>query len=390
MFNFQKEVVLNSLDKVAVISPENGGLGTPSIDKKLRVHDGGEYRDKYIVDHKIYKTAAIDGQLFSLDFDFDQAGELTSGGAHVQFLIELGLDNDYRGDYGSALWYFRKPILVDVMLTGDAATDAANFEKAILTAIPKEYKFVSVSKSSNKVTVAGVDSYQKVRRVLVSKFVCEDRCAGSSEEVEFAYDYRMAELIKASGFIAYEPNSVEFGTYDYLIHNLRLPTYENLRFMSPSAVEMPIKGAKYVQYSFAYSVPRIGFGGLSVAGQAVQSTTLHTFYVLESLATAFEGKLAELNASFTVGSDIVEMKRGTQNNVTILPDAYASSQDLSTAAEVADLSEKVTAVEGKNTEQDSTIAAKADASNVYTKSETYQKSEVYSKTESDDKFQTKA
>ena len=392
MFNFQKEVVLNSLDKVAVISPENGGLGTPSIDKKLRVHDGGEYRDKYIVDHKIYKTKAIDGQLFSLVFDFDQAGELTSGGAHVQFLIELGLDNDYRGDYGSALWYFRKPILVDVMLTGTAATDATNFEQAILKAIPKEYKFVSVSKSSNKVTVAGVDSYQKVRRVLVSKFVCEDRCAGSSEEVEFAYDYGIAELVatEPGKFIEYNPNSVEFGTYDYLIHNLRLPTYENLRFMSPSAVEMPIKGAKYVQYSFAYSVPRVGFGGLSVAGQAVQSTTLHTFYVLESLATAFEGKLAELNASFTVGSDIVEMKRGTQNNVTILPDAYASSQDLSTAAEVADLSEKVTAVEEKNTEQDSAIEAKADASNVYTKSETYQKSEVYSKTESDEKFQTKA
>lgn len=391
MFNFQKEVVLNSLDKVEVITPKNGGLGTPTIDKKLRIHGGGEYRDKYIVDHKIYKTKAISGNLFKLEIDFDQAGDLATGGAHVQFLIELGLDNDYRGDYGSALWYFRKPLLVDVMLTGTPATDVIKLADALNAAIPVEYKFVTVSTSSNKVIVEGVDSYQKVRKVIVSKFVCEDRCAGSSEEVELPYDYNMAELVAATGFITYTPNSVEFGTYEYLIHNLRLPTYENLRFTSPNEVEMPIKGAKYTQYSFAYSVPRVGFGGLSVAGQAVQSTTLHTFYVLESLAETFETKLAELNASFkTADGDIITIQRGTQNNITVLPDAYASSQDLSTAAEVANLSKKVTAVEGKNSEQDSAIAAKADSSNVYTKSETYQKSEVYSKTESDAKFQTKA
>ena len=369
MFNFQKEVVLNNLDNVAVVSPSAGGLGAPTIEKKLRIHDGGEYRDKYIVDHKIYKTSAITGKTFSLDFDFDQAGDLSTGGAHVQFLIELGLDNDYRGDYGSALWYFRKPILVDVMLTGTANTDASNFEKAILTAIPKEYKFVVVSKSSNKVTVKGSDSYQKVRRVLVSKFVCEDRCAGSSEEVDTPYDYRAAELVNSEGFIVYTPNSPEFGTYEYLIHNLRLPTYENLRFTSPSEVEMPIKGATYVQYSFAYSVPRLGFGGLSVVGQSVQSTTLHTFYVLSSLASTFESKLAELNSSFTVGSDIVEISRGTQNNVTILPDSYASSQDLANTLATEELYEKLSEVEEKNTEQDDAISAKANSEDVYTKTE---------------------
>ena len=106
--------------------------------------------------------------------------------------------------------------------------------------------------------------------------------------------------------------------------------------------------------------------------------------------------------------------------LTVLPDAFASSQDLANAAAIAvnadaietnaeaieanseadeALKGRVAAVEAKNTQQDTTIAgkadasalaAKADAANVYTKSEVYQKSETYSKTEADEKFEPKA
>ena len=385
MFNFQKEVVINSADQYKVVDVATGGAGKPKIDKKLRVHDGGEYFDKYFVDHKIYKTNPNDGSLFTLDFDMGSAGDLTLGGAHIQILVELGLDNDYRGDYGSALWYFRKPLLVDVVLSGTPASDAEILEKAFNAAIPDQYKFVTVSKSSNKVSISGVDTCQKVRKVVVSKYECEERCGGNgSEEPIEAYNLSAGELKESSGFIAYTPNSTEIGTYNYLLHNLRLPTYENLRFTSPSVVEMPIRGAKYVQYSFAYSVPRVGFGGLSVVGQTVQSTTVHTFYVLESVSSDFEAKLAELNASFVEDTDIEVIDRGEQHEIVILPDSQATTSDL--AAVKAEVKKNT----AKNSEQDSSIAAKADAANVYTKSEVYQKSETYSKSEADGKFQTKA
>jgi hypothetical protein len=45
---------------------------------------------------------------------------------------------------------------------------------------------------------------------------------------------------------------------------------------------MPVKGGKYNQYSFEYTVPR-RLGGLSVAGQKTESTTIHTFFVLDTL-----------------------------------------------------------------------------------------------------------
>lgn len=371
MWNFQKEVVLNSLDNVEVVEGTDKGLGKPAIDKKVRFHDGGEYFAKYIVDHKIYETDPITGTNFKLVLHAPSA----ILGQHVQILIELGLDNDYRGDYGSALWYFRKPILVDVVLPEHNEAAAKVIYDAITAAIPEEYKFVNTSYSGGNVTIDGSDSYQKVRKVVISRYDCDERCAGSSEEPVEIVNVSAGALKKGNDYVTYTPNNVEFGTYEYLLHNLRLPTYANLRFTSPSAPEMPVPGVKYTQFSFAYCVPRgIHFGGLSVAGQTNHSTTLHTFFVASSLVTEFKKKFKEIGF---VDDDFETIGRNDgQHEITILPDAYASSQDLANAAAIkansdADtkLAEKVQANTEKNTEQDSSIAAKANATDVYTKSE---------------------
>lgn len=378
MWNFQKEVVLNSLDNVEVVEGTDKGLGKPAIDKKVRFHDGGEYFAKYIVDHKIYETDPITGTNFKLVLHAPSA----ILGQHVQILIELGLDNDYRGDYGSALWYFRKPILVDVVLPEHNEAAAKVIYDAITAAIPEEYKFVNTSYSGGNVTIDGSDSYQKVRKVVISRYDCDERCAGSSEEPVEIVNVSAGALKKGNDYVTYTPNNVEFGTYEYLLHNLRLPTYANLRFTSPSAPEMPVPGVKYTQFSFAYCVPRgIHFGGLSVAGQTNHSTTLHTFFVASSLVTEFKKKFKEIGF---VDDDFETIGRNDgQHEITILPDAYASSQDLANAAAIkansdADtkLAEKVQANTEKNTEQDSSIAAKANATDVYTKLEVYTKSEV--------------
>lgn len=420
MFNFQKEVVINSADQYAIVSAPTAGKPSAAgtkFPKKLRVHGGGDYFGNYIVDKKAYKTAPIPGSNFSLVIT-PQAADFNK---HVQILIELGLDSDYRGDYGSALWYFRKPIVVDVMLQDTQDKCAEVIYKAIKAAIPVEYKFVNVklndAGSADTVTVSGSDSYQKVLKVVLSEFYCEDRCAGNgSEEIRTITEMDNSALVTAAtgGWFSYTANNVEFGTYDYIIHNLRLPTYENFRFTSPAAVEMPMKGREYHQFSFAYCVPRQGLGGLSAVGQTIHSTTLHTFYVEDSLAEDFKDKLEE------IGVTIEDIDRTGNDHVTVLPDAFASSQDLANAAAIAvnadaietnaeaieanseadeALKGRVAAVEAKNTQQDTTIAgkadasalaAKADAANVYTKSEVYQKSETYSKTEADEKFEPKA
>lgn len=396
MFNFQKEVILNSLDNVTVVkAPAKGSPNTAGtkLSPKLRFLDGGEYFKKYIVDATVYKTAPEEGNVFTLKIKPTNLKQ-----KHIQILVELGLDNDYRGDFGSALWYFRKPILVDLDLTSVSADSNVIEElyKAFSTVVPSEYKFVKVEKDgSTSVNISGADTYMKVRSVVINEFVCEDRCEGSSEGINNLLTFKGTSTVSgtATNYIEYTRNKAEFGTYNYLLHNFRLPTYENLRFTSPSAPEMPIKGATYTQYSFAYCVPRVGFGGLSVAGQTNYSTTLHTFYVKSDLTTEFESYLKNKDTDDPAGIEvkIQDIKVGA-NDITILPDLYASSQDLAAAAGIKEnadaiksnsdadeeLTARVTAVETKNTSQDTEIGKKANSADVYTKAQ------------ADEKFQAKS
>ena len=253
MFDFQKEVVLNSLDSVKKF--ENG----------FRV-DGMLYKNEYV--GPVYKTEAVDGVKAKLAIDLSKID--ASKMRVVQFVIELGLDNDYRGDFGSVLFYFRKPIVVTMDPENISADKvAAAFKKASVV----DYKLYDVEVSGNIVTLTMADNYITVRKAEVVDVECsETSCNGGSVEQP------VTALDLMDG---YTKNNVGFGTYDYMIHNLRLPTYANIRFASPAESEMPVKGGKYTQYSFEYTVPR-RLGGLSVAGQKTESTTIHTFFVLNS------------------------------------------------------------------------------------------------------------
>lgn len=271
MFDFQKEVVLNSLDSVKKF--ENG----------FRV-DGMLYKSEYV--GPVYKTEAVDGAKAKLVIDLDKVkgSDVKNVENVMQFVIELGLDNDYRGDFGSVLFYFRKPIVVTMDVNSDVDTVAKAFEKAgvvdyklynVYTA-KSENKPEGVNPTGNQIVLVMADNYITVRKAEVMDLVCDGACGEVGQVSKLAYTFDLKDSS------VYTKNNVGFGTYDYMIHNLRLPTYANIRFASPAESEMPVKGGKYTQYSFEYTVPR-RLGGLSVAGQKTESTTIHTFFVLNSL-----------------------------------------------------------------------------------------------------------
>lgn len=273
MFDFQKEVVLNSLDSVKKF--ENG----------FRV-DGMLYKNEYV--GPVYKTEAVDGAKAKLVINMEDVNNKVTN--VMQFVIELGLDNDYRGDFGSVLFYFRKPIVV-TMTAGSSVSDVAKaFEKAgvvdyklynVYTAESKD-KPEGVNPGANDIVLVMSDNYITVRKAEVMDLVCDSNCG--SDQMQVSEKVHTFDLKDSS---VYTKNNVGFGTYDYMIHNLRLPTYANIRFASPAESEMPVKGGKYTQYSFEYTVPR-RLGGLSVAGQKTESTTIHTFFVLSTEAANFE------------------------------------------------------------------------------------------------------
>ena len=268
MFDFQKEVILNNLNNVEVFN-----------DKGIRI-DGMLYKKEYI--QPVYETVATDGAKAKLVINMKDVNDAVTN--VMQFVIELGLDNDYRGDFGSVLFYFRKPIVV-TMTAGSSVADVAKaFEKAgvvdyklynVYTA-ESEDKPEGVNPGENDIVLVMSDNYITVRKAEVMDLVCDSNCGSDQMQVSekvYTFDLKNPAV--------YTKNNVGFGTYDYMIHNLRLPTYANIRFASPAEAEMPVKGGKYTQYSFEYTVPR-RLGGLSVAGQKTASTTIHTFFVLNN------------------------------------------------------------------------------------------------------------
>jgi hypothetical protein len=220
---------------------------------------------------------------------------------------------------------------------------AANWEdngkelSKLLKAVLTDYKFVHVlfgeedaafaeeigvaDYDASKVNIIGSDYNIKVRNISVCEYRCDVRCEGSSEEPVDIYAGRPED---APAWAEYKANAVEFGTYNYLLHNLRMPTYENYRFTSPAAVEMPMAGAEYVQYSFLYCVPRPGLGGLSVAGQFNHSTTTHVFFVKSDLVKDFEDALKGLEVNIQNVFAKNEATDDEGHSVTILPDSDAT------------------------------------------------------------------
>ena len=167
---------------------------------------------------------------------------------------------------------FYKPILVNFKAAAANADTATAVKEALEVALPEE---VSVSASSNVVTVTAKDAYVRFEGGKLEKFVPKDGldCVGEYEEVSFTPNITNGK----------QP----FATGAWIIENLRLPNTLNYRYFV-SNDEMPIANEVYTQYTFDYVSDRPGLGGHSGVGQGITAVTTHTFYVAESAKAAFE------------------------------------------------------------------------------------------------------
>jgi hypothetical protein len=77
-----------------------------------------------------------------------------------------------------------------------------------------------------------------------------------------------------------------FATAEWLVENLRFPSYPNVRYAAKNSDEYPVAGEVYDQVSFQYAVERPGLGGLSAVGQKVESVTTHVLYIKKGDADA--------------------------------------------------------------------------------------------------------
>ena len=220
-------------------------------------------------------------------------------GESYRLSVYIGLTQaSQESRYANDLILKGKPFTVDFVWKGGAADVAKNLVKIINKYAVMVYgeKLLNVSCSGTFLTIEAVNEYQRFRKVNVEKF----DAAAYFGRGEYNPVRTLENLTKQSSNAAltgtvegYFVGKEGFGTYSYLLHNLRIPTAMRTRAFGVNLDENPIIGAKYNQYTIHYCTDR-GVLGTNAVGDTVKSVTTHVFYVNQSVASKFEDALKKI------------------------------------------------------------------------------------------------
>ena len=302
MFQYTKEIILHGVaDRVSVVDATNPYSGVAA--KKLLVKRGGEYFSDFILPATAYATEGYYGNPGKLTVNF-KGVNLVPGLYQFQFRVKT--PNQFFAEYASPNWQvYGKPMLIGFEVTEEMKADvslaAAKLAELVELALPANNKFIEVvyNEGESKFEIKGTNNFMTFDKALLEWYDptgC-DTCLGEYHPVAIKFDV--------------EDNKEDFGTGEWLVENLRFPTYPNIRYASASEDERPVNGITYVEFSFSYQSPRPGLGGMSGVGQGMTAVTRHIYYVPAGAeADAFKAKLVEAGLSVVVknaeGKETVE------------------------------------------------------------------------------------
>lgn len=219
----------------------------------------------------------------------------TEGNFRIAMYIKLASTsaNSY---YANDLVFKGKPLYIEfVWKKGEAAATVAKKIKDIVKKymlMVYEKDLVKVDVEDTKVVITGIDEYQRFERVDVEEYVKgEVPMFGTYEVVKSAMTEAHKEDPEYDENFTIEQGVEGFGTYQWILKNLRLPTAARTSWTAINADEVPIIGAKYNEYIIRYCVNRGIMGGDAV-GEVTKSLTTHVFYVNQNVSAKFEAALA--------------------------------------------------------------------------------------------------
>lgn len=254
----------------------------------------------------IYKAVAVDPENAKVTIDL--TGVSATAGDVLRLSIYVGLSQASQDSrYSNDMIYKGKPFSVDFVWQDTAANSAKKLVETIKKYSLLVYgeKLLTASNSSAFITIEATNEYQRFKRVDLEKF------EKTPDEYPYSGKYTVIKSLSnlasktstqlngtTEGFFAGKEG---FGTYSFLLHNLRLPTSARTRAFGINQDETPIVGAKYNQYTIHYCANR-GVLGLNAVGDTVKSVTTHVFYVKSDLASAFEALLEQVGSITTASA----------------------------------------------------------------------------------------
>lgn len=309
MFQFTTTNVINS-DKdlttgKALWSTSDASGSKPAC---LSIKRIGNFKSSNVL--AIYKATAFDPELAKVTMDLSDVSG--AEGDLFRLHIYVGLSQASQNSrYANDLQWKGKPFSVDFVWADSAANTATKLVKTINKYEMMVYgsKLLNVTSNSSYITIEATDEYQRFRFVNIEKLdreayhgMGEYQVVKSLDDID-AKDTNAQVTDSTEGYFVGKEG---FGTYSFLLHNLRIPTHDRTRYLALNQDETPVIGAKYNQYTLHYCTNR-GVLGTNAVGDEVKSRTTHVFYVRTDLASSFETALKK------VGTLIEVTKVGTSN-----------------------------------------------------------------------------
>lgn len=276
----------------------------------------------------IYKATAFDPELAKVTMNLASGVNGTEGDL-FRLHIYVGLSQASQNSrYANDLQWKGKPFSVDFVWADNAANTATKLVKTINKYEMMVYgsKLLNVTSNSSYITIEATDEYQRFRFVNIEKL---DRVAyhgmGEYQVVKSLDDIdpKTTNAQVTNSAEGYFVGKEGFGTYSFLLHNLRIPTHDRTRYLALNQDETPIIGAKYNQYTIYYCTNR-GVLGTNAVGDIVKSRTTHVFYVKSDLASTFETALQK------IGTIVPVTGPGTADPGTVQDDLETLTKEVET------------------------------------------------------------
>lgn len=220
--------------------------------------------------------------------------------------VTIKLSGSTQSEYTNYSLDFKKPITVEILASGVAATDATALV-AQLNGLKNRFghSYINASVNGAEITLTAKEDVQRFASIVVSKQV-----ASPNSIIQPEYESVATGTVTTAGKIA-------FGDDAWMMKSVMVPTAENVRVFGISKDERPILGGNYSEYVIRYSLTKDGQDGI-VSGAT--SVTTHVFWVKADLTDEFETELDKLGITYglglTVGDDTLANEATTQATVT--------------------------------------------------------------------------
>ena len=147
---------------------------------------------------------------------------------------------------------------------------------------------LKTTKEGTKLVLTAQDPYQIFSKVELQYF--DPNIGTTTGCCTPRGEYAPVENYGVTDVASITPGNEGFGTFEWIMRNLRLPTAEQTRWNALYQDDRPMVGATYTQYTLEYCENRGILGGDAV-GEETKSVTTHVFFVNQNVKTQFEAAL---------------------------------------------------------------------------------------------------